>query len=189
MNNIPVIDWVFIFLGLIMIVHGYIKGFIEELFSWAALILAIWVGVLLNTASAGFIREKFMQNVRIVPEILGFLAIFAIIMIAVKLLEHVLKEVIEGANLGTINKVLGAFFGLIEGLAFTALIIFVLQVQPLFNANRFLAESIFARLMLQILKLPLHSGEEAANAVFLILPPVLKPTVLIAAVFKPLFPV
>jgi len=151
MGNLPVIDYIFICLILLMIVHGYIKGFIEELFSWAALILAIWAAVLLNPAAAVFIRQRTMQNVRVVPEILGFAAIFILVMIVIKFLEKILKDVIAGANLGTVNRILGAIFGLIEGLAFVLLIIFVLVVQPLFNSTKILQDSVFSQIMLPLI--------------------------------------
>ena len=174
MNDIPVIDYIFAGLILLMVVHGYIKGFIEELFSWAALILAIWAAVLLNSAGAVFIRERFMQNVRVVPEILAFVAIFILVLIVIKLLERVLKNVIVGANLGTVNKILGALFGLVEGFAFTLLIIFVFSVQPLFNASGLLGESIFSGLLLPLIKIPLKgSGQDIINTTLLFLPPIM----------------
>ena len=174
MPELPVIDWIFISIVLLMIVHGYIKGLIEELFSWAALILAIWAAVLLNSAAAAFVRERFMQNVRVVPELLAFVAVFIIVMVLVKLLERVLKDVITGANLGAVNKILGALFGLIEGLAFTVLIIFVLSVQPIFNPINILGDSFFARFLLPIIRIPLgiplNSSRDVVEAVLLKLP-------------------
>jgi membrane protein required for colicin V production len=169
MGNLPVIDYIFIFLILLMIIHGYIKGFIEELFSWAALILAIWAAVLLNSAAAAFIRQRAMQNVRVVPEILGFAAVFILVMIVIKLLEKILRDVITGANLGAVNKVLGAVFGLIEGLAFVVLIIFVLAVQPLFNSSKILGNSVFAQFLLPLIKIPMGRGQDTVDVVFLFL--------------------
>jgi len=169
MVNLPVIDYIFIFLILLMIVHGYIKGFIEELFSWAALILAIWAAVLLNSAAAAFIRQKAMQNVRVVPEILGFAAIFILVMIVIKLLEKILKDVIAGANLGTVNRILGALFGIIEGFAFVVLVIFVLSVQPLFNPSKIFADSIFVQIMFPLIRIPSGHGQEVIETVFFVL--------------------
>ena len=170
MSDLHIIDWIFIGLILLMIVHGYLKGFIEELFSWAALVLAIWVAILLNSSGAAFIRDRYIQNMRVVPELLAFIAIFLIIMIIVKLLERILKNVIAGAHLGGVNRVLGAVFGVVEGLAITVLVIFVLRVQPLFNSSKILGESIFARFLLPLISLPLERGHEAINTVLYILP-------------------
>jgi len=170
MGNIPVIDYIFIFLILLMIVHGFFKGFIEELFSWAAIVLAIWTAVLLNPAAAAFIREKVMQNVRVVPEILGFAAVFILVMIVIKFLEKILKDVIAGANLGNVNKILGALFGLIEGFAFVILIIFVLSVQPLFDSSKILGDSVFAQIMLPLIRIQMDREQDVVNTVFLFLP-------------------
>jgi len=170
MGNLPVIDYIFIFLIMLMIVHGYFKGFVDELFSWAALILAIWAAVLLNPAAAAFIRQNAMQNVRVVPELLGFVAVFILVMIVIKLLEKVLRDVIEGANLGAVNKILGAVFGLIEGFAFVILIIFVLNVQPIFDPSKIFSGSVFAQIMLPLIKIPFGRGQETIETVFIYLP-------------------
>ena len=172
MSDIPVIDYIFAGLILLMVVHGYIKGFIAELFSWAAMILAIWAAVLLNTTGAAFIRERFMQNVRVVPEILALVAVFVLVMIVAKILEQVLKEVVSGANLGFLDRILGAVFGLVEGLAFTVLIIFVLRsIRPIIDTSGLLGESIFARYLLFIIGNRAERGQEVINAVLLLLPP------------------
>ena len=89
-----------------------------------------------------------MENVRVVPEVLAFVAIFIIVTVVLKILERILKDVIQGAKLGTLNKILGAIFGVIEGFAITTLILFVLRVQPLFDAASLIGESVFAEYLL-----------------------------------------
>ena len=163
MSNISVIDMVFLILIVLMLIRGYVKGFIAEFFSWAALVLAIWGAVLLHPAGAAFIRTKIMENVRYVPEILAFIAIFLIIMLFIKMLEKILRDVIMGAKLGGANKVLGAVFGFAEGLTLTAIILFVLGIQPIFDASKIIADSTFAQILLPIIKVPLDRGTEIFN--------------------------
>ena len=170
MSNIPVIDMIFVILLILMIVHGYVKGFIEELFSWAALVFAVWVAVLLHPAGAELIRSKAMQNVRYVPEILAFAAVFVVVVLFCKMLEKILKDVIMGAKLGGANKVLGAVFGLVEGLALITLVVFVLTIQPLFNPTAILSDSIFAQIVLSIIKIPLDRGRDILNTALELLP-------------------
>jgi membrane protein required for colicin V production len=164
MSNLPFIDWLFIGLIVLMVIHGFVKGLIEELFSWAALILAIWTAILLYQPGGAFIRTKTMESVRVVPELLAFIVIFGIILLTVKILERVFRTIIQGANLGGLNRFLGGIFGIIEGLAFTALIIFVLSVQPLFDASNILGESFFSRLLSPFIQIPLNRGQEIINA-------------------------
>jgi membrane protein required for colicin V production len=170
MSNLPLIDILLLILILLMVVHGFVKGFIAELFSWAALVLSIWAAVLLFPAGAAFLRKSYMQNVRLVPEIIAFVVIFVLIMLFIKFLERILRDVIEEANLGTVNKLLGAVFGLIEGFALTALIIFVFAVQPLFDASKLIGESIFSGILLPFITIPLNRGKDIINTAFLILP-------------------
>jgi len=148
MSNLPVIDWVFIALIVLMLLHGYFKGFVAEIFSWATVILALWMGVLFYQAGGAFLRTKILANVRVVPEVLAFVAIFIIVTIVLKLLKRVLEDVIKGAQLGTVNKVFGAVFGVVEGLVITILILFFFRVQPLFNASNIIGESVFAEYLL-----------------------------------------
>ena len=151
MNNLSTLDFVFIFFIFLMLVHGYVKGLIRELFSWAALILAIWAAVLLYPAGGAYIRTMIMENVRVVPELLAFIAIFLIVMFAIKILERIFANIIEGARLGGVNRILGAVFGILEGVAITMLIIFVLSIQPLFDATGLIINSYFAQLLLPVI--------------------------------------
>ncbi|MCL2070312.1 MAG: CvpA family protein [Treponema sp.] len=151
MTDIPTIDIIFFLLIVLMIIHGYVKGFVRELFSWAPVVLAVYVAFFLCPQGAAFIRTHTMEDVRIVPEILAFIAIFLSIMILVKILEHILRDVVEGMNLGAVDKMFGAVFGLAEGIALTALILFVFTVQPLFDTASIIMDSVFAQYLLPII--------------------------------------
>jgi len=167
MNNIPIIDMIFFVIIVLMIIHGYVRGFITELFSWASIILAIFAAVSLYHPGADFIRTKIMQTVKYVPEVLSFIIIFVLVMMVLKMVEHVLKDIVEGAKLGGVNKFLGLFFGLLEGVALVAVILFVLSVQPVFDASKVIGDSFFAQFLLPLIKIPLNRGKEAVKTAFL----------------------
>ena len=169
MSNVQVIDMVFLVLIFLMCVHGYMKGFIEEIFSWASLVFAVWVAVLLYPHGATIIRARIMQTVRYVPEILSFLAIFVIIMMFSKMVEHIMKDMVSGAKMKGANKFLGALFGIIEGLAFTTLILFVIAVQPFFDSSGLIGNSLFAEILLPLIKIPMKQGNNVINTALLIL--------------------
>lgn len=179
MSSIPVIDMIFMILIVLMMIHGYVKGFIAEFFSWAALVLAIWGAVFLYPKGAEFIRSKVMENVKAIPEILAFIAIFLIITIIIKMVEQVLKDVVNGAKLGGVNKVLGLIFGLIEGFTIAALILFILTIQPLFDASSLIGDSIFGQILLPLIRIPLDRGKGMLHVVLLV-PPEIQPLRFIA---------
>ena len=135
MGDFQVIDIIFIILTVLMVIHGFIRGFVTELFSWASLAIGILAAVFLHPPVAVFIRDRFMPEVSYLPEILAFIVIFVAGMVVCKLLEQIFRNVVSGANLGGLDKVLGAAFGFVEGIAIAGLIIFVLSVQPFFDVH------------------------------------------------------
>jgi membrane protein required for colicin V production len=168
MGNFAVIDIVFSILIVLLLVHGFVKGFIDRIFSWGGLVLAVWLAVLLHPQGADFIRSRVMSEVRFVPEILAFVAIFAIVMIGVKLLERILKNIVDGAHLGGIDKLLGLVFGLVEGITLTMLVIFLLSVQPVFDVGVILNESFIAGILHPLIRHALERGEGIINTTFIL---------------------
>jgi membrane protein required for colicin V production len=137
-------------MGLFMI-RCYIKGFISEILSMAAVVLGLLASLFFYKNGADFIREKYLPDIKVIPEILAFAALFIIVFIIVKLLEIMLKGVIEGVSLQGADHLLGIFFGFAEGLAVISLILFLLRIQPLFNPSVLLSDSFFARVLLPLI--------------------------------------
>jgi membrane protein required for colicin V production len=131
---------------------------VEEFFSWAALVLGLLGAVFFYANGAAFIRERAMENLMYVPEILAFLVIFLLIGLVVRMLERLLLGVIMATNLGGANRVLGAVFGLIEGFALVALLLFVISIQPLFDPQSVIGNSIFAEILLPLIDERLLNG-------------------------------
>jgi len=153
------IDFVFLgLLGLFMI-RCYIKGFISEILSMAAVILGLLASLFFYKNGALFIRTKYMHDLKVVPEIIAFVSLFVIVFLVIKLFEVLLNGVIEGVSLKGADHFLGIFFGFIEGLAVICLILFVLKIQPLFDPSAILSDSFFAKLLL-----PLIIGKTTGSA-------------------------
>ncbi|MDR1374749.1 MAG: CvpA family protein [Treponema sp.] len=145
------IDIVFAVLTVILIVRASLRGFVEEFMAMASLVLGILGAVIFYKNAGLFIRERYMPEVQVIPEILGFLILFLIIYILIKILAHILEDIIQRINLGGVNHFLGFLFGIVEGLTLVSLILAVLIVQPLFNSGPLLGESYFARFLLPLI--------------------------------------
>jgi len=158
--NISVIDVIFILLILLFVIRCYLKGFVSELLSMAAVILGILASLFFYKNGGEFLRTQFWPNMKIIPEVVAFIALFIIVFIVVKLLEVMLKGIINGVKLTGVDRFLGIIFGLAEGIAVISLVIFVLKIQPLFDPSSILSESFFARLLL-----PLITGQESITGV------------------------
>ena len=153
--NFSVIDIVFIGLMGLFIIRCYLKGFVSELMSVAALVLGILAALFFYRNGAEFLRANFWQDLDTIPEIVAFISLFIIVFIIVKLLEIMLIDIIHNVSLTRADSFLGIIFGFAEGLAVVSLILFFLRIQPLFDPSVILSDSIFARILL-----PLITGRE-----------------------------
>jgi membrane protein required for colicin V production len=159
--NFAVIDIVFIGLIVIFTLRCALKGFIGELMSMASVVLGLLAALYFFKKGGEFVRIKLMPEMKILPEVLAFIALFLIVFIAIKLLELMLKEIIEGVRLGPADRFLGLLFGLVEGLIVVSLVLFILSVQPLLDPRPLLEKSIFARVLMPLI---IGSGDAPPTA-------------------------
>ena len=157
--SFSVIDYIFLgLLGLFMI-RCYLKGFVSELLTMAAVVLGLLASLFFYKNGAVFIRNHYLPNIKIIPEILAFIALFVIVFLLIKLFEMLLKGVIEGVRLRGADHFLGIIFGFVEGMVVISLILFLLRIQPLFDPSALLQDSFFARILL-----PLIVGKNTGSA-------------------------
>lgn len=153
--NLSVIDIIFLILIAIFVIRCFLKGFVGEIFSMAAVIFGILASLFFYKNGGEFLRLKFWNDMKIFPEVIAFIALFIIVFLAVKIMEIILKGIIDRVRLSGADRFLGIIFGLAEGLAVISLVLFILRIQPLFNPSSILDESFFARLLL-----PFITGSE-----------------------------
>jgi membrane protein required for colicin V production len=142
-----VIDIVFTVLILLVLIRAALRGFIEEVMSMASLVLGLGAAFFLHKRGAAFLVERYIPDIKVLPEILAFIAIFLIVFLAVRLLEFILKDIAARVNLGGLDALLGAVFGVAEGVVLVSLILFLLIIQPLYDMQPLLEKSFFARLL------------------------------------------
>ncbi|MDR2435675.1 MAG: CvpA family protein [Treponema sp.] len=146
--NFAVIDMVFVALIVIFTLRCALKGFISELMSMASIVLGLLSALYFYKNGGAFVRIKFMPEMKIIPEVIAFIALFLIVFVVIKLLEAMLKEIIEGIRLGSADRFLGILFGFVEGIIVVSLVLFLLSVQPLFESGPLLEKSLFAKVLL-----------------------------------------
>ncbi|MDR0376836.1 MAG: CvpA family protein [Spirochaetaceae bacterium] len=140
-----VIDIIFMILMVILIVRCALRGFVEEVMSMSALVLGLGSAFFFHKKGAAFLVERYIPDVKILPEVLAFAAVFLIVFLAVKLLESILKDIVDRIHLGGVNRFLGAVFGFIEGVVLVSVVLFVLSIQPLVDTKPLLEKSYFAQ--------------------------------------------
>jgi membrane protein required for colicin V production len=141
------VDVALMLLLLIITIRAALHGFVEEVFGVAWLVLGLIFAVKFYVKGAAFIRAKILQDVKILPEVLAFIALFLIVFVIVKAVTFMLKDIIEKIKLGGLDHFLGALFGILEGLFAAALFIFIINIQPLFDRDAVLKGSIFNQVL------------------------------------------
>ena len=125
------------------------KGFIAEIMSFAALILGVVAAVFFSKMGAGLIdRYVGFSNWN---QIIAFLIIFILAYLIVKLLEGILHRIFDKIHLDRLDRVLGFFLGLFEGGVAVMLIVYIMEVQPIFDLRALLESSFMSRFVLEII--------------------------------------
>lgn len=136
-----IIDIVFLIIIGVLAINGAIKGFIAELFGKAAFLVGLLVGILFYDVVAAFLSQWI--DVPFFAQIIGFLLLFVITFLIIKVLQHLLGGIFKGDILGSLNKALGFFLGLAEGVLIVAVCLFVLHAQPWLETASLLQGSFF----------------------------------------------
>jgi membrane protein required for colicin V production len=155
---VAALDIVFLVLLALLTLRCFLKGFTGEIIALASLALGVVCAVFFFKTGAAFIRQRALSDVAFLPEIIAFTAIFAVVFIAGKLLDYIIKDIINRLSLDGLDRFLGLFLGLLEGTALLSLLLLILCAQPLFDPDPLLSKSVFARFLLPLIGLVRESG-------------------------------
>jgi membrane protein required for colicin V production len=151
--NPPVpVDIFFIILTLILVIRSTLRGFVIEFMSLMAVVCGFVAAILLYRAGGAFLREKFMGDLRFLPEIVAFAGLFFILFAFVKLMEHMLTEIVDRIRLYAVDRFLGFILGIAEGIVVVSLILLLFTVQPLFDEEPLLRGSVFSEFLLPVIR-------------------------------------
>lgn len=128
------LDIVILVLLLFGIIQGLWKGFFVEIASLLSLILGVFIAIKFSGYTADWIRENYLKESEHL-EIIAFAVTFLAVLIAVILLGKVFTRLADFSGLGWVNRLLGAFFGLLK-MAFILSIL--LHYFSKFNTNNIL---------------------------------------------------
>jgi membrane protein required for colicin V production len=143
------IDFVFILIIVVCALLAAIQGFIRVLFSRAAFFLGIAGAFFLNPMITVYFFPliPFLLAARIAAFFVAFIIIFLII----KIIQSFIGGFFQGEILKGLDRALGFILGLVEGIIIVAVVLFVLQIQPFFDADALLAASYFYRIFTMLM--------------------------------------
>ena len=143
--TIPPIDIFFTAVILFMTIKAIVRGFVTELMGIAAIGLGILLGVLFSAVLGDFIGSKF--GISNWNQVIAFLIIFLVSYILIKIFENGLNSLIDKIHLDKLDRAMGLFFGIIEGVALVMIVVFIIEVQPLIDTQKVEDESWYIQLI------------------------------------------
>jgi membrane protein required for colicin V production len=170
------LDWIFVAVLVLLGIRCMSRGFVAEVLSVAAILVGLFAALLLyKSAGELFAGWGLVEKSSSLPGILGFAAVFLIAFLIMKLVERIIREGIEAAELGGIDRALGLLLGLAEGLLLVSLVLVAMSlVEPIFKSMpgyaKLLSGSTFARIILPIVGPEVVKATQGIKAPELTLP-------------------
>jgi membrane protein required for colicin V production len=143
------LDIVFLILIAFAALRAGIRGFVHEFLSMAAVLLGIATAVFFSGIVAQMLQPYIGGGAW--SQVVAFLGLFLIVYVVVKLFETALNRIIERINLESLDRALGFFLGIAEGLFLVFVLVLLLQLQPIFDVEQMLLESQIARFLVPLL--------------------------------------
>lgn len=146
---------------ILLIVRGTMLGFIAEFFSKAAVIAGTLCAVL-------FFRRVAPYTAAITGSdqfagLTAFLFLFLSVYLIIKYIQHLAGSAFENESMNNLDRAMGFFLGIAEGIIVIVLILIVLRLQPWFDTGTLIADSLFASILepfipAQAFRIPVFSG-------------------------------
>lgn len=146
--TIAFIDLIFIIVIIACVLMAVIKGFVASFFGKASFIVGILLGVFFAPQLDVFVAKYI--NVPYLTTIISFLIIFIFSFLLMRLIQVLIKSLFSGEIMGGLDKALGFFWGVAEGLLIVGVFCVILIVQPFFDLSELLSKSFFASKILPI---------------------------------------
>ena len=108
-------------------ISGYIKGFLNQLVSFGAVFLGIYLAFHLSNWIGVFVSEHFKVGVRASVFVASFI-IFVGVFILLHLSSRIIGQAFKDTSVGTANKVLGLAFGLLKSFVLVCAGLWLLSV-------------------------------------------------------------
>jgi membrane protein required for colicin V production len=125
-----VVDIAILLILAIFLVKGVVRGLLKELCSLVGLL----GGAVLAFSYHASLADLLVESLRFPPTIAvvaAFLALFLTTILFFAVLGHLLSKFVNLLFLGGLNRLAGAFFGLVQGVVLLAVVLFALSLRPL----------------------------------------------------------
>ncbi|MFN6946610.1 MAG: CvpA family protein [Cytophagaceae bacterium] len=135
-----IIDIILLLLLLLGAYKGYKKGFVQEILSFAALIIAIVASFKFLNWGIDQLKEYISDSNLLIFS--AFLLIFIGVLVGMYFLSRILKKIIDLTLLGSIDNLAGALFGMAKVGFIASTLLWLLSEAQLFSFDTYIQGSI-----------------------------------------------
>lgn len=136
-------DLLFLLVALFFVIKGFIRGFISEFMSMAALILGLVAALMFQGQVAALLKDMVKSDT--FRPLIAFFILFIGTYIVVKLLEMMLHNAIEAIKMNSLDRLLGILWGLLETSVIVLIVVFLIYRFKFRAGMSFLDESVVAK--------------------------------------------
>jgi len=122
--GLSALDWLIVLVIVVSTLQAITEGFVHEFFSLAGVVVGYLIAAWEYPRAASWFAR--FVNSPWVAEIAGFFTIFFIVLLLAGLLGRLVRWAVQGIGLRWFDRVLGAVFGFIRGIAVCAIIVLAL---------------------------------------------------------------
>jgi membrane protein required for colicin V production len=120
------IDFIVILILILSAINGAKKGFIIEVASLIALIVGVWGAIRFSNAAESYLVYRMGVTSSHV-NVIAFIIVFLLIIIAIHFLAKVVQKVVEATALSPANRILGAFFAVFKAAFFIGILVLLVD--------------------------------------------------------------
>lgn len=125
-NNMSYLDIIFIIIIVFFIFNGLRRGLVRVIGGIIGLFVGIYLAGLLYPEMSAWLQSLLGFSNDIIGNIIGFLVVFIVANRLFAIVIWLLDRIVNLPLIGTVNRLLGGIFGLIEGLLIVSVIVAVL---------------------------------------------------------------
>lgn len=126
--------WIdFVIIGIIALsaIISVVRGFVKEVLSLVAWVLAFWVALTFSPHLSVFLSAYIATPS--VSLFTAFAVLFVVTLILAALVNHLIAALVEKTGLSGTDRMLGVIFGLLRGVAIVTLLILLAAATPMPN--------------------------------------------------------
>jgi len=127
---VNILDWVIVVSIAIFVFNGFRRGFLREVAGLLGIIIALLLAIrLLNDLSV--IVAHYLGLSPQIAVVVTAILIFIGVLLFFILLAKLLRKLLDLANLGWIDRLLGSLLGLVKGAIILSILVLIISIMPL----------------------------------------------------------